>query len=222
MTIVTSTPPASSASGGTDHATSPGRGRPRSAECDAAIVEATLSILAEDGYGALTMAGVAHRAGVSTATLYRRWASKEDLVIGALEGMAELKRHNLPDTGTLRGDLTQLLTQMAENLTGQGGRLMEGLLSETLRNRELAETLRRRFTQPRRAELASILERAVERGEIPPVADVGVALSLITGPLYERLLVTGEPVNRQVVRQVVDLLTQAFGGAGDAARRARH
>jgi AcrR family transcriptional regulator len=180
-------------------------------DCDHAILQATLAILAEDGYGALTMAGVAKRSGVSTATLYRRWASKEDLVIGALEGMTDPRARAVPDTGSLRGDLTQLLTQMADVLTERGGRIMEGLLSETLRNKELARTLRRRLTEPRQAELAGILHRAVQREEIPPVADVGVALSLITGPIYQRLLITGEPVNRRLVHDLVDLLLRAFG-----------
>jgi AcrR family transcriptional regulator len=188
------------------------RGRPRSPQRDQAILDATLAILAEDGYGPLTMAGVAQRAKVSTATLYRRWASKEDLVIGALESMAELATRAAPDTGSLRGDLTQLLTRIADVLTGSGGRVMEGLLSETLRNKELAETLRRRLTQPRQAEMATILHRAAERGEIPPVADTGIALSLITGPLHYRHLITGESINRRVVGELVDLVIRALGG----------
>ena len=177
-------------------------------------MNAALAILAEDGYAPLTMAGVAHRAGVSTATLYRRWDSKEELVIGALASMSEMASRDLPDTGSLRGDLTALLTRMVDVLTGPGGRIIEGLLSETIRNKELAESLRARLTQPRFIELGVILDRAVERGEMPPVADPSVALSLITGPLHQRLLITGEPVNRRVVRDLVDLLIRAFGAGG--------
>src|ERR1700736_364907 len=102
-----------------------GRGRPRSSEADQAIVAATLALLEEDGYAALTMAGVAARAGVSTATLYRRWPSKLDLVVGVLARMSE--DAPIIDTGTLGGDLTVLLTNTATKLTGDGGRLFEGL-----------------------------------------------------------------------------------------------
>lgn len=187
------------------------RGRPRSIEADEAILEATLVILADEGYGALTMAGVAHRAGVSTATLYRRWASKEDLVVGALEHMSDQDTPGVPDTGTLRGDLTELLLRMTELMTARSGRVIEGLLSETLRNKQLADTVRSRFTHSRLDALGTILERATDRGEIEPVADRSVALSLITGPLQQRLFISGEPVNRRVVKQLVDLLTRAFG-----------
>jgi AcrR family transcriptional regulator len=187
------------------------RGRPRSAEADRAILDATLDILAADGYRSLTMAGVAHDAGVSTATLYRRWASKEDLVMGALAYVAELRSPAVPDTGTLRGDLTELLNRMTDMFTDRSGRIVEGLLSETLRNKELGETIRRRFTEPRLQELGTILRRAAERGEIAPVPDVSVALSLIIGPIHQRLLVSGEPVNRRVVGHLVDLLVRAFG-----------
>jgi AcrR family transcriptional regulator len=202
MGTVTTTGPTSAA---------PVRGRPRSTQCDQAIVEATLAILAEEGYAPLTMAGVASRAGVSTATLYRRWDSKEELVIGALATMSEQAARDVPDTGSLRGDITAVLTRMTEVLTGPGGRIIEGMLSETIRNKELAESLRARLLQPRFAELGAIFDRAAERGEIPPVADVSIALSLITGPIHQRLLVTGELVNGRVIRELVDLLTRAFG-----------
>ncbi len=201
MTPVTTTEPAGS----------PVRGRPRSTQCDQAIVDATLAILAEGGYGPLTMAGVATRAGVSTATLYRRWDSKDELVIGALTSMSDQASRGVPDTGSLRDDLTALLTRMTEVLTGPGGRIIEGLLSEAIRNKQLAETLRARLNQPRFAELSVIFERAAERGEIPPVADPSVALSLVTGPVQQRLFITGEPVDGRVINDLVDLLTRAFG-----------
>src|SRR5438270_13278542 len=83
------------------------RGRPRSAEADAAIREATVDLLAQEGYAGLTMSGVAHEAGVSTATLYRRWHSKLELVIDVLAMRAE--ESPVPDTGTLEGDCRSML-----------------------------------------------------------------------------------------------------------------
>lgn len=188
------------------------RGRPRSPEADRAIIDATLALLREQGYPNLTMAGVASRAGVSTATLYRRWPSKEDLVVGVLEQTAGESRPAVPDTGSLGGDLGALLRDMADSLNGEGGQLLEGLLSETVRNKDLAETLRRRLTVPRQRELSAILDRAEQRGEIDTAAapDRSVVTSLITGALYERLLISGEPTTTDVVDSLVRLLVRAL------------
>src|SRR5438067_2481666 len=117
----------------------PQRGRPRSPEADRAIAEATVAIISEEGYDALTMAGVAERAGVSTATLYRRWASKEELVVGTVGHLAP-DRPDI-DTGSLAGDLTELLAQLADRLNGQGGRVLRGLIGEMAWNPELADAL---------------------------------------------------------------------------------
>src|ERR1700694_1018579 len=94
------------------------RGRPRSAEADQAITASTLALLEEEGFAGLTMAGVAARAGVSTATLYRRWPSKLDLVVGVVTAWAD----DAPaiDTGTLAGDLAMLLSSMASRLGTDG------------------------------------------------------------------------------------------------------
>src|SRR5438309_1298698 len=90
------------------------RGRPRSVAADKAIAEATVAIISEEGYGGLTMAGVADRAGVSTATLYRRWPSKEELVLGTVAALAP-DRGDI-DTGSLEGDLTEFLDHLAGRL----------------------------------------------------------------------------------------------------------
>jgi AcrR family transcriptional regulator len=189
--------------------TSVGRGRPRSSEADEAIEASTLALLEEEGYAALTMAGVAARAGVSTATLYRRWQSKLDLVVGVLARMSE--DSPIIDTGTLGGDLTVLLTNTATKLTGEGGRLFEGLVGDGLRHPVLSDALRAQLLAPRRAALVAMLDRAAARGEIPPPEDSSVTISLITGALYERRLISGEPITPSTVRSLVTLLLRALG-----------
>src|SRR5207302_1478331 len=104
-------------------------GRPRSAEADAAIRQATVDLLATEGYAGLTMSGVAARAGVSTATLYRRWRSKLDLVLDVLAARAE--ESPVPDTGTLEGDCRAVLHNLVEKArTTQSTPLMAGLVGE--------------------------------------------------------------------------------------------
>jgi len=188
----------------------PGRGRPRSSVADRAIVTATLALLEEEGFASLTMAGVAARARVSTATLYRRWPSKLDLVVGVLAKVSE--DAPMIDTGTLEGDLTVLLGRSAAKLAADGGQLFEGLVGDGLRHPALAEALRSRLLAPRRAELVAMLDRAVVRGEIPQPEDTSMTVSVITGALYERRLISHEPITPEVVGPLVRMLLRALGG----------
>src|SRR5437764_9450209 len=116
----------------TDTATA-ARGRPRSQEADAAIREATVDLLAQEGYAGLTMSGVAHQAGVSTATLYRRWRSKLDLVIDVLALRAE--EWPVPDTGNLEGDCRALLHTLVDKArTTPTTPILAGIVGELGRN----------------------------------------------------------------------------------------
>lgn len=163
-------------------------GRPRSPAADAAIREATLHLLRTEGYAKLTMAGVAAQAGVSTATLYRRWHSKLDLVVDVLQALAE--DWPIPDTGSLAGDLRAVLDMM---LTGSAatGSIMRGLVSELSRNHELAEALRRNLILPRRAAMVTVLDRAANRGELRPGIDDDLVFDILAGALYYRFAVLG-------------------------------
>ena len=189
-----------------DHAP---RGRPRSAEADRAIAEATIALLGQVGYGELTMSGVAARAGVSTATLYRRFASKEDLVVSALETLIEVSAP--ADTGTLRGDLRETLLRLASRMTEERRRLFLSLAAEMRTHPQLGDAARDRLQAPLRGQVEFILGRAAERGEIAPVTDVGLAVSVLCGPLLYRILVTGETTDAEIVDRLVPLLCAALG-----------
>ncbi|QVJ02932.1 TetR/AcrR family transcriptional regulator [Nocardiopsis eucommiae] len=158
------------------------RGRPRDANRDRALMDATLTELQLHGYSGLTTAAVARRAGVSTATLYRRWRSKEDLVVGAARAWAE----NLGpdhDHGSLSADLGVLLGDKAAALEGTSGRLLRAVLGEAAHNRALADVLFDAFVIPLQGRVLALLDRAVERGEIPEVEDPLVVAELIIGPM---------------------------------------
>ncbi|WP_433544153.1 TetR/AcrR family transcriptional regulator (plasmid) [Streptomyces sp. CA-294286] len=173
-------------------AASPTRGRPRDAALDRALLEATLEVLYEKGYGGLTTSAVAKRAGVSTATLYRRWKSKDDLVVGTAVRWA----HDLgpgQDTGSLHGDLTELLTDKARTLDGPGGRLLHVLIGESAHNPALARVLDDAVVQPVRDRAAALLERAVARREIPPAQNPRVLADLVVGAMVSRVFLTPPP-----------------------------
>ena len=187
-------------------------GRHRSEAVDRVILEAALAVLREHGYEGLTMLGVIERAGVSSASLYRRWRTKEELVTAALESITIDVVTD--DTGSLAGDLASLAHRTAE-VFEEHGALFGRLSSELYGNVKVNDALRERLLAPRIRELHAILVRAHERGELPrrvrPNAEE--VLSLLTGPLQHRALVLGQPLGRAFVRaavqQTVNYLTQA-------------
>ena len=185
------------------------RGRPRSAEADAAIHQATVDLLVADGYAGLTMSGVAGRAGVSTATLYRRWSSKLELVVDVLTLRAE--ETPVPDTGSLEGDCRSMLHTLVDKArTTPSTQILAGLVGEIGRNPELASALRANLIAPRREALKEVFRRAQGRGELSGDVDVALAADLLFAPLYHRLLVTGEPVTVRVADRLCDLVLKAL------------
>ncbi|MFI7301138.1 TetR/AcrR family transcriptional regulator [Streptomyces sp. NPDC050121] len=165
------------------------RGRPRDAARDRALLDSTLAVLSESGYGGLTTAAVAARAGVSTATLYRRWPSKEVMVVAAAAAYA----HDLTapaNTGTLEGDLRALLRAKATSMTGKEGGVLRSLIAEAAHNAALAEALTNTFVVPVRERMEHIVQSAVGRGEISPVEDAGLLGDLVIGPMMSRFFLT--------------------------------
>jgi len=184
-------------------------GRPRSAEADLAIREATLDLLASQGYADLTMSGVAAAAGVSTATLYRRWSSKLELVIDVLRARAD--ERPVPETGSLYRDLRAVVDGMVEALTDSDhGSVLPGLITEITRNPELAKVFRSTLVAPRRAAWRELLERARQRGELRDGVDFEIVGDFLTGPLYARRLITGEPITKKVAAHLTDLAFHAI------------
>jgi len=198
----------------TDVAAAAVRGRPRSTEADRAIQQATIELLLEEGYEGLTMAGVAQRAGVSTATLYRRYQSKDELVVGAVASIKDEFDQTLK--GNLVDDIRALATEGCATFDAESGRLLKSLIGEVQRNPELAAALREQVITHRRENARAIIHAAVERGEIPPPPDADVALDMIAGPLIFRALVTGEPLDAEFADNLATMALRMLG-APDAA-----
>lgn len=177
-------------------------GRPRSEEAHQAILDATLALVAEVGFSALTVEGVAGRAGVGKATIYRRWPSKLPLVIEAFGGLPSFED---ADTGSLAGDLKSMLRAYLElfNQTPLAA-VLPALASERAHDPALAELLNPVLRQ-RRSPLSRALERAVARGEVAADLDLDLAADLIVGPIAVRLFFTGRKVTTKMVEPMVDL-----------------
>jgi AcrR family transcriptional regulator len=181
----------------------PTRGRPRDPQRRQAILEAALGLIAEVGYDRTTIDAIAHRAGASKPTLYRRWPhGKKELVADAIrERHAEFGP--APDTGSLRGDLLALVAI-------QTGQLLEdvhlacGLLTQLRASEELAAVMQDHVIAEERARFGAILERAAARGELerrsvsPLFADVAGSI------VFTRVTITGEPVDHAFVEELVD------------------
>jgi AcrR family transcriptional regulator len=185
-------------------------GRPRSPAADHALLHAALVSLEEDGYARLSMAGVAKRAGVSGTTLYRRWSSKQDLVIAALESLSRGVVY--PDTGSLAGDLENVLHEAAAAFRSEEGRVLRGLIGEVFKNPDLAALVQDRLSGPKRQLFVEMLDRAIRRGEIPPV-DPSIAINLVVGPLFHRFMVDADSLTPDVVDCLVPMTIAALRAA---------
>jgi AcrR family transcriptional regulator len=178
-------------------------GRPRDPEVDEAILGATLTVLAGRGFAGLTTDRVAAAAGVSKATIYRRWRSKDDLLVAAAQTLA--RQVPTPDTGSLRDDLTRIARGLSTVFARPGtAQLVAALVERMLHDDRLAEVLRSGFLTERRDAARTALERGRARGEVRPDIDLEVAVDLLAAPFYYRELVSGQPVDDALADEVVD------------------
>jgi AcrR family transcriptional regulator len=191
------------------------RGRPRSEKARVAILEAAAELLMARGLSEVSMDAVAERAGVSKATIYRWWPTKEMLALDALYNEWAPPAPSPRDTGSLRGDLLALLRPWARLASSRPyGRVIAALITEAQTDPAFGRTYRSRFVEPRREQGRTVFRRAIERGEIPPDTQVELALDMIYGPLYHRLLHGHAPLSDHFVRDVVETALDGLTGHG--------
>ncbi|MGI5447661.1 TetR/AcrR family transcriptional regulator [Streptomyces sp. CA-243310] len=177
------------------------------------MLEAALIELTTTGYTALTVEGVARRAGVHKTTIYRNWKDSDGLVVDALTSHFATDIP-IPDTGAVESDLRVLARSLVATMTTRAGRaLLSTVLSDAVRIPRLAEVKRTLFEDRfRRAE--PVVTRAVERGELPEDTDPAELLKALVAPIYFRLVFTGEPVDDTTAdRSVRVVLAAANAGA---------
>jgi AcrR family transcriptional regulator len=192
------------------------RGRPRSQEADRAILTATAELLADRGLSAMSIEEVAARAGVGKTTIYRRWPSKGLLALDAfVTSFREAQPPN--DTGTLRGDLLAALRAWVRAVTQTSmGPMLTSLIAEAQHDPELRGAWRDRVLEPLRVQHRIMLDRAIERGEIPASVDRDVVLDLFFGAAEHRLLLGHLPITDAFINAVVDVILAGISPAGSA------
>jgi AcrR family transcriptional regulator len=184
-------------------------GRPRDPACDAAILRAALDVFVEAGYAGVSMEGVAARAGVGKATLYRRYANKAELVVEAVRCGAQVDDH-LPDTGDLRADVSSMMQPLIDRLRGEDGMLLTTFAVERFRNGDLAEEFDRSVIGKKREHLRHLVRAAIERGELP--ADVDVELIAEAAPAYIwHHALYALPMGDDLLERILDLVLPGSG-----------
>jgi AcrR family transcriptional regulator len=181
------------------------RERPRVVgEREEEVLDATMELLLDVGYDRLTMDAVARLARASKATLYRRWSSKQTLIVDAVTRSKRAVVLEPPDTGSLRGDLVELFSG-PRGIGSHDTTLVLGVVLTALQtDPEFADEFRRKFLAPKVALMHDIYRRAEARGELAPGVDPSLLGPALAGIILHRSFVLGDPVTRDLVERVVD------------------
>ncbi|MFD6162354.1 TetR/AcrR family transcriptional regulator [Nocardia sp. NPDC060256] len=189
--------------GDTDRAVHRGNRHRRSEEARRAVLEATDDLLVERGFAGLTIEGIAARAGVAKQTIYRWWPSKTEILLDAFTDDAA-QHLTPPDSGDLIEDLRCQLRNLAEFLTtSDAGAVFRALAGQAQHDPEIATRLRADHLGKQRERDRLPLQRALDRGELPPGTDIDFLVDQLVGPIYYRVLVTGEPVSPEFTDRLV-------------------
>lgn len=190
----------------------PKRGRPRDATLDARILDAALALMAQGGLRACTIDAVAVRAEVPKSTIYRRWPSKDELQVAALERYVA-ESQPMPDTGTLRGDLVELFAGQIRMYGSREARPIVAFAFSVLAEGEAVPTATgramRRFALERRERYLEVLQRGMRRGEVRDGVDLEVAISFLFGAVWARIADL-QPVDDDFANRIVDLACRAL------------
>jgi AcrR family transcriptional regulator len=177
-------------------------GRPRSEETKKAILTASYELLLENGFNTITVEGIAERAGVSKATIYKWWPNKAAVVLDGFFAATESMLH-VPDTGSVSEDLFIQVNNLAAFITSPKGKVITELIAAGQFDANIAEEYRVRYFNPRRLISQHILERGMQRGELKNDLDMELSIDLIFAPLFYRLLITGETVDSAFVKSLI-------------------
>ena len=177
----------------------------RAADISDRVLAATLALLPERGFAALSLAAVAERAGINRSTMHRRWSSPAALVLEAIAAQIE-QTIALPDTGTFREDLAGALLSLAGFLQSPIGRAALTAAIQIQRDEAVLSLLRTLYAR-RFSAVNVVFERGIARGELPSTFDRHGVFAAAAGSVYFRTIVTGEPIDRDWVARILDVVT---------------
>jgi AcrR family transcriptional regulator len=189
-------------------------GRKRDPGKDQEILQAALAVLAELGYEGTTVDIVAARANAGRATVYRRWPTKAELILDAIDSIGQsAPARSLPDTGTLAGDFHEMLSVANRAGNSRPMQIISGLLPALKDNPELSAAVTRRMTAPQTAAMRAMLQRAKDRGEIPPDRNLDMLTLVLPAFSAYRAMIMNEPMDGAYVDAIIDDILIPASGA---------
>jgi AcrR family transcriptional regulator len=178
-------------------------GRPRSEASRASILNTAYSYLVGHPVSAISIVHIARKAGVSTATVYRWWSTKEELLLDAFLQKAE-PEHSLGCEGLPLERLKEYILQVGRSFTGENGAVIARLLTAIQEDQDLRREFLRRVYSPRDKEIRTTVKEAIKRGDLPEELNIGIFLDSIFGPLLARLLFRHERIDESFVATVFE------------------
>ena len=186
---------------------------PRPKSSTEEILALTFQLIADHDVSGVSVDMIAARSGVSKATIYRRWRSREELIQATIDGMRRPARD--PDTGSLRGDLAALLEELVEFLNRPvAGKVFAAFLNAAVRNPELS-ALNREMTRDVRSVYERAIQRAIERKELVSDVDVRLLIDMLISPFLYRLLVDNADARTADIEPVIDMILKANSPQSD-------
>lgn len=178
-------------------------GRPRDLSRNVAIEKAAIELLREVGYERLSIEAVALRAQVSKSTIYRRWKNKAQLITDAVHHYAFCKVPVI-DTGTLRGDLIEIITEKVKSMKSADGQLFAGLMASSRTDSDLSDRMMKSMAEGAGSVHSAVLHRAIKRGEVPPSTTLDTFIEITPAVIAYRLFMSHQSVNRKFIEHFVD------------------
>jgi AcrR family transcriptional regulator len=178
-------------------------GRPRSEKTKLDILNASYDLLIENGFAEVTIEKIAERANVSKATIYKWWPNKAAVVMDGFLNTTNLELP-IPDTGSAVEDMFIQVENFAIFLTSKKGNVITEIIAQGQSDTKLAEIYRKAYFTPRREISKQILERGISKGELRKDLNMEVIIDLIWGPVFYRLLITGEVIDNNFIKNIID------------------
>ena len=179
------------------------KGRPRDSKREDAITEAAISLIQEVGYERATIEAIAIKAGVSKATIYRRWKNKQEVIASAISHHV-FSQNPCIDTGNLRDDLVELLLAKVKTLKGPDGAVIAAIMSAAKMDSELGKAIPHTIREGENHTYELIIERAIARGEISSDANLELLAEITPAIMTYRIFMSQQPVNRKFIELLVD------------------
>ncbi|GAA6621062.1 TetR/AcrR family transcriptional regulator [Scytonema sp. NUACC26] len=184
-------------------------GRPRSVEAEQAILNATWKLLEEGTVRDLSIEAIAREAGVGKTTIYRWWPSKTAVVIDAFLAKV-ISEIPFPEESSAAQALLGQVISLVKAFSGDYGRIVAEIIAEGQGDKEALENFRKRFLLPRRLSARAIIEKGIQSGEFDPNLDPELAMDILYGPIYYRLLVGHLPLDEEFARSLPERALRCF------------